>query len=149
MKIESQILSGKALDEEQKIMYTTKSSVEKAILDLQSIQTALEEIALEERGKNGAEQGSQSSFGVSEVSEEMKEHDSRAIPAKVSDSNKGNMNDTVEKLLKAVQVIFRYEVVTNSALPENVSSLKLVLTESPLSESQNAFTSLLDVSRYL
>lgn len=39
--------TGKALDEEQKILYTTKPSVEKSLADLKAILTAFEEVAKE------------------------------------------------------------------------------------------------------
>jgi chaperonin cofactor prefoldin len=47
LKIEAQMQDGKALDEEQKIMYTTKSNVEKSLADLKAILTAFEEIPKE------------------------------------------------------------------------------------------------------
>lgn len=47
LKIETQIQAGKPLDEEQKIMYTTKSSVEKSLTDLKAILTAFEEVSKE------------------------------------------------------------------------------------------------------
>lgn len=47
LKIETQIQEGKVLDEEQKIMYSTKSSVEKSLSDLKAILSAFEEVAKE------------------------------------------------------------------------------------------------------
>jgi chaperonin cofactor prefoldin len=47
LKIEAQMQDGKALDEEQKVMYTTKSNVEKSLADLKAILTAFEEIPKE------------------------------------------------------------------------------------------------------
>lgn len=51
IKIEALIAEGKQIDEEQKIMYTTKSSVEKSLTDLKSVLQSLEEVAKEEKDK--------------------------------------------------------------------------------------------------
>lgn len=56
LKIESLIAEGKQIDEEQKIMYTTKSSVEKSLADLKSVLQSLEEVAKEEKDKEGSNQ---------------------------------------------------------------------------------------------
>ncbi len=45
VKLEVNIATGKNLDEEQLILYSSKSSVEKAIADIGALKTQLEEIA--------------------------------------------------------------------------------------------------------
>jgi hypothetical protein len=51
LKCETQLQSGKALDEEQLILMTSKPSVEKSLLDLKALQVSLEEVAKEEKDR--------------------------------------------------------------------------------------------------
>jgi len=145
LKIETLILSGKFVDEEQKVTYTTKSSVEKSLADLKGIQTALEEVAQEEQDRAG---GGQSSSAHAGSSEESKDSDAAASPVEFPLSEKrvavAESDDVVEKLLKTFQVIHRYEAATSKPLPVDVASLSQALSGS-VSEAQVAFQGLLEV----
>lgn len=151
LKIETQILSGKPVDEEQKIMYTTKSSVEKSLADLKGLQTALEEVAKEEQEKTG---DSHSHSGEIDGSEETKEHDPRAdlrVPEKPvavvepsSAFDGRTTSEVVEKLLKAFHVLRRFENVTQKSLPDIVTILGLTLAGS-IFEGQAGVEGLLEV----
>ncbi len=46
-KLEVSLATGKSLDEEQLILYSSKSNVEKAIADIGALKTQLEELALQ------------------------------------------------------------------------------------------------------
>lgn len=48
MKIEAQLQGGKELDNEQLVLYESKCSVERSIVDMQGLQTQLEEVAKEQ-----------------------------------------------------------------------------------------------------
>ena len=47
LKIEVQMQTNKPLDEEQKVLYSTRMNVEKALADMKALQTQLEEVAKE------------------------------------------------------------------------------------------------------
>eukprot|EP01034_Spumella_vulgaris_P025797 gene25797-32289_t len=49
VKLESNVASGKVLDEEQLILYSSKNSVEKAIADIGQLKDQLEEVSAQER----------------------------------------------------------------------------------------------------
>lgn len=147
LKIETLILSGKFVDEEQKVTYTTKSSVEKSLADLKGIQTALEEVAKEEQDRAG---GGQSSSAHAGSSEETKDSDAAASPVEFPLSEKrvavaeSDTSEVVEKLLKTFQVIHRYEAATSKPLPVDVASLSQAISGS-VSGAQVAFQGLLEV----
>lgn len=147
LKIETLILSGKFVDEEQKVTYTTKTSVEKSLADLKGIQTALEEVAKEEQDKADSGQSSSSQLGSSE---ETKDYDPAASPVEFPLSEKrvaeeSRSSEVVGKLLKTVQVIHRFEAVVSKPLPADVSALSQALAGN-LSDAQVAFQGLLEVS---
>jgi len=149
IKIEAQIQSGKALDEEQKIMYTTKSSVEKSLTDLKAILSAFEDVAKEEKEKC-PEATSHNRIASEEPTEESKGNDSRASPEVMpADETKdvvstkvavveqfesqpaASMNASLEVVLKAVHVFTRYAFVVGKCLPEPVERLGIMLVGYP------------------
>lgn len=146
LKIESQILTGKALDEEQKIMYTTKSSVEKSLADLSSILSALEEVAKEERERSG-----ESSSSLNDMaSEETKGQDAGAVEStkqvavvetSCSFENKST-SEVVEILLKTICVVRQ----SGDKAHEDVRSLGQSLLESSLADAHRTAQNLLEVN---
>lgn len=149
LKIESQILAGKPLDEEQKIMYTTKSSVEKSLADLSGIQSALEEVAKEERERGG---DSSSSLG-DRGSEETKGQDTGSVEntkrvAVVETScslESKSASEVVEVLLKTIYVVQGHRQSSDMA-HEDVRLLGQALLESSVVDAQLTAQNLLEVS---
>jgi len=150
LKIESQILAGKPLDEEQKVMYTTKSSVEKSLADLSGIQSALEEVAKDERERGGESSSSLGDRG----SEESKgqdacavEHTKRVAIVETSCSLESkSASEVVEILLKTIYVVQGHRQSSDKA-HDDVRLLGQSLLESSVADAQQTAQSLLEVHK--
>ena len=148
LKIESQILAGKALDEEQKVMYTTKSSVEKSLSDLSAIQLALEEVAKEERERNGDLPSYLSD--KNESSEETKGFDAGAVEKRVAvvetscSFENRSTSEVVEMLLKTIYVVQGHQQLADIS-HDDVRLLGQSLLSSSVADGNRAVQSLLEV----
>jgi hypothetical protein len=145
--LESSVASGKALDEEQLILYSSKNSVEKAIADIGQLKEQLEEVsvqelALAEASKvvvavetstdiNTTEEVSTETFAVEqssistqyETAEEPKVQVIEApspIQTSVPVVDIASLENSVKKLLKVFHVVMKYTATTGHRLPSNV-----------------------------
>lgn len=160
IKIESLIAEGKQIDEEQKIMYTTKSSVEKSLSDLKSVLQSLEEVAKEEKEKEGNQQLSHTSSYQSlsnAGTEECKGAEELCISGKKvaivetfdAPVASGYSEASVVKLLRALNLYSRYTAGTGAELPaeiRQVGAAVLGAQDAQLSGAQAAVKKFLDVS---
>jgi hypothetical protein len=160
IKIESLISEGKQIDEEQKIMYTTKSSVEKSLSDLKSVLQSLEEVAKEEKDKEGNQQLSHTSSYQSlsnAGTEESKGTEELALSGKkvaVVESfdapvASGFSEASMVKLLRALNLCSRYSSGTGAVLPAEVSQVGAAVLgaqDAQLSGALLTVTKFLDVS---
>jgi len=147
LKIESQILAGKPLDEEQKVMYTTKSSVEKSLADLSGIQSALEEVAKDERERGGESSSSLGDRGSEESKGQdacLVEHTKRVAIVETLESK--SASEVVEILLKTIYVVQGHRQSSDKA-HDDVRLLGQSLLESSVADAQQTAQSLLEVHK--
>lgn len=141
-KAEQLLAQGKVLDEEQRILLSSKKAIEKAVTELQSIKQLLEDVAKQEESEKATSAPAATSAATAETKQEeaetsgqdaatftesaeqyaagtMTEEDEYEAQAPEVDI-KEQFNVFIERLIKALHVYQRYTNVTNQPLPDTV-----------------------------